>query len=193
MMNYNNSTTRAATSYQHSPANSNYASDYSDESDATTEQSEESDQDAEQNELFMQEYFHQQYLKMQAIYPPTFKSKVKQQAEVDSDSCYPHISSSSRATTKRRSLSMSACKALPSKNMSPSEKNASHFKTLSFFRRQKKDPVQSPSYNSNPSSQKRSDGRKKHNELSGMILDSLEKLGIVCFDRRSRSPSPQNI
>jgi hypothetical protein len=133
---------------------------------------------------------------MQAIYPPTFKSKVKQQTEVDTDSCYPHITSGNhRVSTKRRSLPASVSNGLPSKSMSPSEKNASHFKTLSFFRRHKKEPVpSSPStYNVNPSASKRSDGRKKHHELSGMILDSLEKLGIVCFDRRSRSSSPQNI
>ena len=42
------------------------------ESDATSEDSEQE----EHNDLFLEEYFHQQFLKMQALYPPTFKSKV---------------------------------------------------------------------------------------------------------------------
>jgi hypothetical protein len=55
--------------------NSYSNTDEGQESDTT---SEESDQE-EHNDLFLEEYFHQQFLRMQALYPPTFKSKLGNQ------------------------------------------------------------------------------------------------------------------
>ena len=54
---------------------SNTTTDEGQESDTT---SEDSDQE-EHNDLFLEEYFHQQFLRMQALYPPTFKSKLGNQ------------------------------------------------------------------------------------------------------------------
>lgn len=51
--------------------------DCCDDSTTADEMSDEGSEVELQNELFLEEYFHQQYLKMQAIYPPSFKSKVK--------------------------------------------------------------------------------------------------------------------
>ena len=47
------------------------------ESDTTSE-----DSDQEHNDLFLEEYFHQQFLRMQALYPPTFKSKINIQRQI---------------------------------------------------------------------------------------------------------------
>lgn len=170
---------------QHQQQNHLHVIDYSDESadeTTTTDQSDESDQDAEQNEQFLQEYFHQQFLKMQAIYPPTFKSKViglddrKISITQDDEEL---VEEQPSLPPKRRSLSIlnKARKSLhgnfQSKNIDsttvPTTKGA-------FFPRHKDKTM--------PSSTTKRHNRR-HSELSALILDSLEKLGIVCFDRRA--------
>lgn len=58
-------------------SNSCSNTDEGQESDTTSEESDQEEQ--EHNDLFLEEYFHQQFLRMQALYPPTFKSKLGNQ------------------------------------------------------------------------------------------------------------------
>jgi hypothetical protein len=76
------------------------------ESDTTSE-----DSDQEHNDLFLEEYFHQQFLRMQALYPPTFKSKINIQRQIPTqttknlDAPKSSLSVKSFTTTKSRPVS----------------------------------------------------------------------------------------
>ena len=108
------------------PLNNNHCYSTSDSLDEIEE--------AERYNVFLREYFQQQFLRMQAIYPPSFKSKVI-----------------------------------------PKQKNEKLFKWsfLSMMRNvTKSTQTQTTAFKE----------RKNVSTLSDIIIDSLEKLGIVHFD-----------
>ena len=138
------------------------AAEYSDESDTTEDLSDDDSFDADRNEIFLQEYFHQQYLRMQAIYPPSFKSKEKK----FEGNC---IINSQNNNYEESTISF------------PNDKP----KTTSSFIPQRVGDNSSNKGESAISQKRTVSSDKKHGELSDIILDSLGKLGIVFNRRRS--------
>lgn len=135
------------------------AAEYSDESDTTEDLSDDDSFDADQNEIFLQEYFHQQYLRMQAIYPPSFKSKEKKfegNCIINSQNNF-ELSTISSPNDKPNTTS-----CIPQRVRD----NSSNKGESAIFQK------------------RTASSDKKHGELSVIILDSLEKLGIICFNRR---------
>jgi hypothetical protein len=104
--------------------------------------------EAERYKIFLEEYFHKQYLRMQEIYPPSFKSKVI----VKNDTIF-----------KWNFLSMFRNSKVITNKQSPSYSNNSTNKVYKHNRTVFKE-------------------RKNIGTLSEIILDNLEKLGIIRFD-----------
>lgn len=104
--------------------------------------------EAERYKIFLEEYFHKQYLRMQEIYPPSFKSKVI----VKNDTIF-----------KWNFLSMFRNSKVITNKQSPSYSNNSTNKVYKHNKTVFKE-------------------RKNIGTLSEIILDNLEKLGIIRFD-----------
>ena len=164
-------------SRQTSEARSHQQEEYSaDESDTTDEISDEEYE--EQCELFLQEYFHQQFLKMQAIYPPTFKSKLRQFQDSNLDSEHDSISKPLGRNSSGNAVSTSGA----SSQLQNNEKSSQSF---SFFRRQKKawsltlnEPIDNKNSNRIAAQQKKG----ASNKIPSMLA---KRLGIVFFERKA--------
>ena len=101
--------------------------------------------EAERYKIFLEEYFHKQYLRMQEIYPPSFKSKVIVKNDTIFNWNFLSMFSNSKVITNKPSG-----RQLP---VNSSKHNKTVFKE-----------------------------RKNIGTLSEIILDNLEKLGIIRFE-----------
>lgn len=101
--------------------------------------------EAERYNIFLQEHFHKQYLRMQEIYPPSFKSKVIVKNDTIFNWNFLSMLSNSKVITNKPSG-----RQLP---VNSSKHNKTVFKE-----------------------------RKNIGTLSEIILDNLEKLGIIRFE-----------
>ena len=152
-------------------------SQLSDESDTTDELSDDDSHNADWNEVFLQDYFHKQYLRMQSIYPPSFKSKERK----SENSLNPALSYQNQWRIITPSISLTASfeePAAPYVNDQTADIDCrqQYFGDITENKMEMKAAI----------SQKGVDLRegKQYTELSEIILYSLEKLGIVCFNRR---------
>ena len=102
--------------------------------------------EADRYNLFLQEYFHKQFLRMQEIYPPSFKSKVFDQKN---EKIFKWSVFSMLRNAKER-----LDKSIPFARSKPTT-----YTEKTVFKE-----------------------RKNISTLSDIIIDSMEKLGIIHFD-----------